>query len=300
MTNQDSLVTVIISSYNHAPYVEQSILSVVRQTYPHIELLVIDDGSTDDSVRRIEALQRIYGFDFRVQENKGLPCTLNEAIERAQGAFIAPFGSDDIMIENRLSLQISYIADKPEVGICAGNIEVINADGSPYVKKHPKPQPPFRRLNFDDIFLERKPFAPAPTLLIRKEALQKVGGFNPTIRLEDLYIQLKIAHAGYYIDALDAILAFYRRHPTNTCRNLRFMTESILRIYQDYSEHPAYEQIRHRFINSMLSRASRRDKTLARELLSQLPLRAWNRKTLSSLLHYPFTSEASRRLRASA
>jgi alpha-1,3-rhamnosyltransferase len=290
MMDRSSLVTVVISSYNHAPYVEQSILSVVRQTYPHVELLVIDDGSTDNSVRCIEALQRIHGFDFRVQENKGLTCTLNEAVERAQGAFIAPFGSDDIMMEDRLSLQMAYIADKPEVGICAGNIELMNADGSPYVKRHPKPQPSFRRLNFEDVFLERKPFAPAPTMLIRKEVLQKVGGFNLAIRLEDLYIQLKITHAGYCIDALGTVLARYRKHPNNTCKNMRFMTESILRIYQDYSEHPAYEQVRHRFINSVLLRASRRDKALARELFSQLPLRAWNRRTLTSLRRYLFAS----------
>ena len=145
------MVTVVISSYNHAPYVEQSILSVIWQTYPHVELLVVDDGSTDDSVERIEALRRVHGFDFRAQENRGLTRTLNEAIERAQGAFIAPFGSDDIMLEDRLSLQMSHIVTRPEVGICGGNIESMNADGTPYVAKHPKPQPSFRRLEEDGV-----------------------------------------------------------------------------------------------------------------------------------------------------
>jgi len=289
--NQDQLVTVVISSYNHAPYIEQSILSVIGQTYPHVELLVVDDGSSDDSVERIEALQRIHGFDFRAQKNKGLTRTLNEAIERAQGAYIAPFGSDDIMIRNRLSLQMAHIIDKPEVGICAGNIELMQSDGSPYPQKRLGQQPPFRRMNFEDVFLERKPFAPAPTMMIRKEALEKVGGFNPAIRLEDLYIQLKITHAGYCIDALGAILARYRKHATNTYRNIRFMSESILRIYEDYSDHPDYEQVRYRFINSMLVKASRRDKTLTGELLALLPLRAWNRRTLASLLRYPFAPD---------
>jgi alpha-1,3-rhamnosyltransferase len=293
MNKSKPLVTVIIASYNHAPYIEQSILSVIGQTYPRVELLVIDDGSTDDSVRRIEALRRVHGFDFRVQENKGLTRTLNEAIERAQGAFIAPFGSDDIMLENRLSLQMAHVRDKPEVGICAGNIELMNADGTPCVEKRPRPQPPFRRLDFEDVFLERKPCAPAPTLLIRKEALERAGGFDPAIRLEDLYIQLKITRAGYCIDALGAVLARYRKHPTNTYKNIRFMTESILRIYADYADHPAYEQARRRFINSMLVKASRRDRALARELIAQLPLRAWNRRTLASLLRYPFAPRTS-------
>ena len=287
------LVTVIIASYNHGPYVEQSILSVIRQSYPNVELLVIDDGSTDDSVERIEALQKAYGFDFRVQKNQGLTRTLNEASNRAKGEFIAPFGSDDIMLENRLALQMDYLADKPEVGICAGNMELMNSDGTPYVERHPRPLPGFRRLDFEDVFLERKPLAPAPTLLIRKEALETVGGFNPEIRLEDLYIQLKITHAGYCIDALGSVLARYRKHPTNSYKNIRFMTESVLRIYADYAEHPAYQQVRNHFINSMLVKASRRDRALSRELIAQLPWHAWNRRTLASLLRYPFAPRIS-------
>ena len=292
MTNQE-LVTVIIASFNHAPYIEQSILSVAEQTYQHVELLVIDDGSIDDSVMRIEALQAIHGFDFRVQKNKGLTRTLNEAIARAKGSFIAPFGSDDIMSKDRLAIQMEHVVDKPEVGICAGNIELMQADGTPYPGKTRGEIAPFRRMDFEDVFLERKPYAPAPTMLIRREALEKVGGFNPAIRLEDLYIQLKITHAGYCIDALGAMLARYRKHPTNSYKNIRFMTESILRIYQDYSDHPAYEQVKFRFINSMLVKASRRDRILAKELIAQLPLRAWNRRTLASLLRYPFAPVVS-------
>ena len=287
MANQE-LVTVIIASFNHAPYIEQSILSVIEQTYPNVELLVIDDGSTDDSVERISALQSVHGFDFRVQKNQGLTRTLNEAIARAKGAFIAPFGSDDIMLKDRIKLQMDYLADKPEVGMCAGNIELMHADGTPYPKSATAHEPSFRRMDFEDVFLERKPYVPAPTMLIRREALNKVGGFDPSIRLEDLYIQLKITHAGYYIDVIGAILARYRKHQTNSYKNIRFMTESILRIYQDYADHPAYEQVKFKFINSMLVKASRRDRALAEELIAQLPLRGWNRRTLASLLRYRF------------
>ena len=288
MANHE-LVTVIIASFNHAPYIEQSILSVIEQTYPNVELLVIDDGSTDDSVERISALQSVHGFDFRVQKNQGLTRTLNEAIARAKGAFIAPFGSDDIMLKDRLQRQLDYMADKPEVGMCAGSIELMHADGTPYPKSAVADEPSFRRMDFEDVFLERKPFIPAPTMLIRREVLDKVGGFDPSIRLEDLYIQLKITRAGYYIDALGgAPLARYRKHQTNSYKNIRFMTESVLRIYQDYADHPAYEQAKFKFINSMLVKASRRDRILAGELIAQLPLRGWNRRTLASLLRYRF------------
>ncbi|MFT3848008.1 MAG: glycosyltransferase [Propionivibrio sp.] len=286
MDNQ--LVSVIIASYNHAPYIEEAITSVLDQSYPNVELFVVNDGSTDDSVERIEKLRTSRSFDFSVQKNKGLTRTLNETIARSNGAFVAPFGSDDVMCKDRLAVQMDYIADKPEVGICGGNIELIHADGSLYPDVEQGRDIPFRRMNFDDVFLERKTYVPAPTMLIRREAFDKVGGFNPEIRLEDLYIQLKITNAGYYIDVLNHLCARYRKHATNSYKNVRFMTESILRIYADYGEHPDYEKVRYKFLNSMLAKASKRDRVFAEELLKEIPLHRWNRRTFKSFLRYRF------------
>ncbi|MDH4570194.1 glycosyltransferase [Pseudomonas sp. BN414] len=277
---QQPLVSVIIASYNHAPYIEASILSVLGQSYPDIELLVVDDGSRDDSVARIQALQAIHGFDFRSQANQGLSRTLNEAIARAKGSLIAPFGSDDIMLPDRIAKQVAYLADKPEVGICAGDIQTIDANGEPSGKPRGLP---LRRLDFEDVFLDRKPGAPAPTLLFRREALERVGGFEPEVRLEDLMIELKITHAGYFIDILGEPLALYRVHETNTYKNYRFMVDNVLKTYARFSGHPAYPEVCARFRNSMLLKCARQDKALARELLSELPLRYWNGKTLRAL-----------------
>ena len=195
MTQQQPLVSVIIASYNHGRYIEESILSVLAQTYPNIELLVVDDGSKDDSVERIQRLQAEHGFDFQVQQNQGLTATLNGAIARAKGSLIAPFGSDDIMLPDRIAIQVAYMQDKPKVGICAGNIELIDGDGHLHPEKKQRRDVPFRSLDFDDLFMDRKPFPPAPTMLIRREALEQVGGFDPLIPLEDLLIELKITAA---------------------------------------------------------------------------------------------------------
>lgn len=271
------LVSVIIASYNHAPYIEASIESVLQQSYPNIELLVVDDGSRDDSVSRIEALQKLHGFDFRVQANKGLSRTLNETIERARGCLIAPFGSDDIMLPQRIATQVAYMVGKPEVGICAGAIQTIDADGKPSGKPRALP---LRRLDFEDVFMDRKPGAPAPTLLFRREALERVGGFEPDVRLEDLMIELKITHSGYFIDILGEPLALYRVHDSNTYKNYRFMVDNVLKTYARFSDHPAYAQVCASYRNSMLLKCARLDKELARELLAELPVRFWDRKTL--------------------
>ncbi|WP_041770456.1 glycosyltransferase [Metapseudomonas resinovorans] len=282
---QQPLVSVIIASYNHAPYIEESILSVLGQSYPNIELLVVDDGSRDDSVARIQALQAVHGFDFRAQANQGLSRTLNDTIARAKGSLIAPFGSDDIMLSERIATQVAYMADKPEVGICAGGIRIIDGEGRPGDKDRVPPQ---RRLDFEDVFLNRKPGAPAPTLLFRREALERVGGFDPEVRLEDLMIELKITRAGYFIDILGEPLALYRVHGSNTYKNYRFMVENVLRTYERFSDHPDYARVCAQFRNSMLLKCAGVDPELARTLLRDIPLRAWNMKTLRGLLRMLF------------
>ena len=276
------LVSVIIASYNHAPYIEASIESVLQQSYPYIELLVVDDGSQDDSVERIRNLQERHGFDFRVQKNQGLSRTLNETIARAHGSLIAPFGSDDIMQPERIAKQVAYLSGKPNVGICAGNIQEI--DEYSQLLGSPKSLP-LRSLDFEDVFLDRQPGAPAPTLLFRREALRKVGGFDPNIRLEDLLIELKITHAGYRLDILPDVLALYRVHPANTYKNYRFMIDNVLKTYEQFADHPAYSKVCARFRNSMLLKCSKaRDKQLVRELISDLPLAFWRMKTIKALI----------------
>ncbi|MFO6131691.1 glycosyltransferase family 2 protein [Pseudomonas aeruginosa] len=229
------LVSVIIASYNHEKYIEASIASVAAQTYRNVELLVVDDGSSDGSVELLRGLQAKYGFDLRVQQNQGLSKTLNEAIARARGNLIVPFGSDDIMLPQRLEKQVAHMWDKPEVGICAGNIEIIDSNGRVMPgKEQRKRDLPFRRLDFDDLFLDRK-------------------------------------------------------HPTNTYKNARFMVDNVFKTYSQFSDHPDYEQVIMRFRNSMFLKCSNRDKVLARELLSGLPLKYWNEKTFRGIARLFFS-----------
>ncbi|WP_368731952.1 glycosyltransferase family 2 protein, partial [Pseudomonas fluorescens] len=94
-------------------------------------------------------------------------------------------------------------------------------------------------------------YPPAPSLMIRREALEKGGGFDPTIRLEDLYIELKVTRAGYFIDGLNVVMARYRKHATNSYKNHRFMIENNLRTYALFSDHPLYDEVRFKAPNSM-------------------------------------------------
>lgn len=288
MTESDNLpplVSVLISSYNHADFIEASIRSVYAQSYPNIELLVVDDGSCDGSVEVIRRLQAELGFDFVAQANKGLCSTLNEMIGRSKGRYIAPLGSDDVMLPERFSLQVPFMEQHPETGICAGGIVLIDGDGKPLPDKKQRHRPA-RRLDFDDLFMDRKPGPPAPTLLFRREALEEVGGFDPSIRIEDYFVELRIARAGYFIDILEEPLALYRVHGSNTYKNRRLMIETELAIYQRFSDHPGYETTRLRYLNAMFTKVANEDHVLAGELLAQIPWRSRNLKTLKGLWRY--------------
>lgn len=277
------LVSVLIACYNHEKYIEECIESVLGQTYPNIELLVVDDGSRDNSVKVIERLQKKYGFDFVAQQNQGLPRTLNSMIARCRGTLITPFGSDDVMLPERIEKQVRYLQGKPEVGICAGNIEGIDENSLPLAKQ---PRGTAERMDFAAAFIRRPPFA--PTLLFRREALEAVGGFDEHIPLEDLLIALKVAHAGYYIDTLEDVLVRYRMHSSNTSANKEFMVLNVLKTYDFFTGHPLHPVARAKYINSTLLKLARKDKQLFRDLLRELPVSQWNGKTLRALARYIF------------
>ncbi|MCV6245917.1 glycosyltransferase family 2 protein, partial [Pseudomonas aeruginosa] len=95
--------------------------------------------------------------------------------------------------------------------------------------------------------------------------------------------------AGYVIDILGEVLAQYRKHPTNTYKNARFMVDNVFKTYSQFSDHPDYEQVIMRFRNSMFLKCSNRDKVLARELLSGLPLKYWNEKTFRGIARLFFS-----------
>lgn len=276
------LVSVIISSYNHARYIEAAILSVLNQTYPNVELLVYDDGSRDNSVEIIQRLADQHGFFFQPQENRGLAVTLNQGIGRSRGELIAPFGSDDIMLPERFSRQIPWMLAHADVGIAGGNVLKIDEEEKFHPQKRQR-QHPERFLDFDDLLLGRKTQPPTATLLFRKEALLEIGGFNPDIRLEDLYVLLKITEQGWKIGVMEDILSHYRVHPTNNVKDLRMMHEAVLKTYACFAQHAGYQQACNDWMNHQFLRASNRDKALARDCLKHLPLKSWNMKTLRGL-----------------
>jgi GT2 family glycosyltransferase len=125
-------VSVIMPAYNSTKYIGQTIESVLRQTHKNFELIIVNDGSTDDTETIIEKYMR---KDKRIklvnQKNQGEPAAVNAAVKAAQFEFIARIDSDDVMMPERIDLQLRYLIDHPEISILGTAMEMIDGAGHP-------------------------------------------------------------------------------------------------------------------------------------------------------------------------
>ena len=282
--NKDSpLVSVIISCFNHQDFIRPCIESVVRQTYQNFELIVFDDGSSDNSPAILEELSRKHGFYFQVHENIGLSKTLNKALAMAKGKYVSPLGSDDILMLDKLEKQIAYLERYPDIALLGGNILCIDNAG---IIRTQQKITPFREVDFNTVMLNPKQGPAAPTMMIRTEILREIGGYNPNNNLEDLYLWLKITSSGHKIVILNDVLAYYRKHDYNTTKNYRFMTESILAIFQDYQDEAVYAGARNKILISMFLKVSKKDRQYAWGLLKQINPRFYNMKVIRGLVYW--------------
>jgi len=290
MNNDTPLVSIIVSCYNHEAYIEECILSILNQTYDNIELIVIDDGSSDSSAKILEKLQQKHAFYFERQANQGLTKTLNKAIKMAKGKYIAPLGSDDIILPNKTEIQVNYLEERNDIAVVGGSILCIDRNGELTPKQQHKS---YREINFKTLFSQPKSIPPAPSVMIRANILKDVGGYNTECKLEDLYLWLKITHEGHTIGVLDEVVAHYRKHENNTYKNHKFMTDSLLQTYGYFSSEPGYDYIKNRTLISMFLKVSKENRQYAISLLKRISWKYYNMKVIRGLFHLILASKSN-------
>jgi alpha-1,3-rhamnosyltransferase len=282
------LVSIIIPSYNHERFIEESIRSVLSQDYPNIELIVIDDASRDKSPEIIAQLAKQYKFKYLQHEkNAGLTRTLNEGLSMANGEYVCPFSSDDIMLSEKTSIQVEFMEKNPSIAACGGSYIAIDNDGNPRKKQSGIMENTFD-FGFDDIFVYKARGIIGPISMIRTASIKAIGGYNTNIELEDLYLWLKLTSCNHRLARLKNILIKYRTHPTNSSKKLAWMYENILRIYEEYSGHAHYHRAVTDLKKSYFVKASEHEKNLAKQILKTIALKDYDRKVVKGILRLLF------------
>jgi len=123
--DQDAKVSIVIPCYNAVGFLQETLDSIARQQYRNFEVIVVDDGSTDDLYNKVIREYTNMPINFIRQDNSGVSAARNKGMEAAEGAFVVFFDADDLMAEDFLGARVSCMQHYPEVGFCCGPIETI-------------------------------------------------------------------------------------------------------------------------------------------------------------------------------
>lgn len=229
-------ISAVIPAYNSGEYIAEAINSILSQTHPVDEIIVIDDGSTDNTEAVIRGLHADIVY-FR-QVNQGPSAARNQGIKLAQGDWIAFLDADDQWVPDKIARQLANLERYPELRLLTADMREIDKQGvlltDSALAKH-KLLDEFQQLAGAPLpnaatALLRKNFIPPSTVLVWREALLDAGLFNENIRFgEDLELWVKIA-AKYPINCLPEILILRRLHGNNATQNILGMLEDLVKV----------------------------------------------------------------------
>jgi GT2 family glycosyltransferase len=234
------LVSVVIPTHNRAATLVRAIRSVLAQTYPAFELLIVDDASTDDTAAHVAPYLGARVRLHRQARNRGAAATRNTGIALARGAYVALLDSDDEWLPEKLACQVALFQAGPaDLGLVyAGLWQVV--DGRP-----PVAVPPRQRGRIYDELRWRNQIGTASGVMVRREVLQAVGGFDERLRAcEDWDLWLRIAR-DYRVDAVaEPLLRYYDGGGDRLSNRARAVFLSNRAIYKRHNPATASRRIR--------------------------------------------------------
>ena len=209
------LVSIIIPVYNGAKYISAAIESVVSQTYKHYEIIVIDDGSTDDTRQQLHPYHEQIRYVY--QENKGSAAARNLGIKLAKGELIAFLDADDFWsMAEKLEKQVAQFRDRPSLGGINTGWQIVDRAGQTIKTVQPWHKAPKLDL---ETWLKKK-CVRTSAMIFRRQWLEKVGGFDEELRQShDVDLILRLSLAGCETEWLKEETVCYRQHESNTTKN---------------------------------------------------------------------------------
>lgn len=226
-TAETGLVSVVIPAFNGAKYLGETIESILAQTYRPIEILVVDDGSTDATA---EVAQR-FGEPVRYirQQNAGTAAARNRAIAESRGEFIALLDQDDLWVPHKLERQIPRFSEDPRIGLVFAGIEFFDTKSGKITATYF----PGDELGLCDLLAHV--VLPVQTILFRRTALEKIGPFDTTLGgTDDWDIGIRMA-AEYRMVGVNEILGRVRLHDTQQGRNTDRMFHNAMRVLDKHA-----------------------------------------------------------------
>lgn len=226
---ENPLVSVIVPVFNHETFVASALCSIFSQTYERLEVIVIDDGSSDSSYAVLIQLKERFNFRLLKNEtNQGISATINRALAESSGEYVSLCASDDIWLPNKIECQLAFLRENPGLDLLHGNVINYYEKSEKAVEAHKAGSFP-EKYAIKDYLLENK-FVPL-TFLIKKSSWAKLGYLDPMVPNEDFqigYLFLGTFNVLYQ----PKILAIRRIHGNNLTRNQVKMYSSLWLTYE--------------------------------------------------------------------
>lgn len=220
-------VCVIIPVYNAMAYLPAALASVLEQTFTDFEVLIINDGSSDNIQKWAKSIT-----DRRVklisQANQGVSVARNTGISKAQGEYIAFLDADDIWEPTKLAKQVEFLDAHPAVGLVSTWVKLVNEQG----KFLSETKLSFKPENIWHQMIEQCLIACGSVPMVRRSCFETVGLFDPSLKFgEDWEMWTRIA-ARYDFGLLEECLVSYRQHDNNISKNFQEMTPDFQKLIE--------------------------------------------------------------------
>jgi glycosyltransferase EpsE len=226
-------ISVLMTAYNNAALIGQTIESVLNQTFKDFEIVICDDNSTDSTWEVISRYAEKYPHIkiYRNEKNIGIAENRNKLLSLAQGTYAAMHDNDDLSLPHRLQTQYEYMENNPDVVACGSFLEYFDEHGNHSIRTYPSDDATLRKRFFRDC-----PIATPSAFLRIKETLQ-AGGFGIEYKYcDDLDLYFRLAEYGKLAN-IQQVLVKYRRHANaNSIKHFKILENETLAVRYKYAE----------------------------------------------------------------
>lgn len=227
------LVSIIIPCYNQGRYLASAVKSALAQTYKNIEVVVVDDGSTDDTAQVMGWFADESRVKFLRQKNLGPSAARNAGVIACGGVFLNFLDADDSIAPEKLERQLPVLEADSRIGFVYCDIAYMDENGADIEEKRNLTIADVRRVLSGDVFdqLFTGGYFPPHSPLVRRSAFEEVGGFDPALRgCCDWDLWLRLSGRGFTAQYLNEKLASYRLHLAGMSRDVQHMRDDEQRV----------------------------------------------------------------------